>query len=275
MFLTYDIAQQKLVADSADKKILEFLSAIRGFQNDQMKSLNAKQLLIIAQRLGLTEASVRMALSRQTKQGKLLRVKGRYMLASSQKEYLLPRFWLDIKSRSIDWQGDWLLVNVASQKLGATVSRRLSVKAELLGLKYIPALGWIRPNNLLNLREEVLYHFQQFVDESNILIAQLAHISPEWEQQFCSNWSPQALNQFYQNSVKFMQTEISNMTNLDDDQVLIRSFTIGRLLVEYLSKDPWLPERLIDLQARSELVNEASKLYQLIKPAWMNVLVNR
>lgn len=272
MKLNYQLAHQRLLADSADKKVLELLSATKGFQLPNIDSLSAKQFLNIAHRLELTEASVRMALSRQTKQGKLTRDNGRYTLTRNQNPFVVPRFWLDIRHRCVDWQQDWLLVSFTDTKLSTTVNRKLARRAELLGLKFVPNLGWIRPNNLNKLQQEVDYDLSQVTGHRDFLCAILGAVDDTQQQKFQQYWPLQQLNQFYTDTSTFIENEISSITGLTDNEILKRSFAIGRLLVEQLSLDPWLPEEMIDAEARERLFYVSNTFYQQIKPAWLNIL---
>ncbi|GAC14656.1 phenylacetic acid degradation operon negative regulatory protein [Aliiglaciecola lipolytica] len=273
MKLNYEIALERLATDSADKKVLELLSATKGFQISELTSLSAKQLLTIAEKLDITEASMRMALSRQTKQGKLIRNKGKYALAKSLNPFVLPRFWLDIKHRKMHWCGDWLLINQGDLKLNPTILRRLNNKAELLGLKFIQSLGWVRPNNLVDLREEVLFHFNAVIEQSGLLICYLKEIDKQWLAQLMQSWPVQQLNQFYTDAYEMISNECDLIAKATDREVLIRSFAIGRLLVENLSKDPWLPAEMIDESARTRLIDQSVEYYEQIKPAWLKVMV--
>ncbi|MDO6711815.1 hypothetical protein Q4567_13860 [Aliiglaciecola sp. 2_MG-2023] len=273
MKLNYQVAIERLAADSADKKVLELLSAIKGFQISELTSLSAKQLLVIADKLEISEASLRMALSRQTKQGKLIRENGKYSLAKSRKPFVLPRFWLDMQQRSANWDGEWLLVNQLQHKFSPTIMRRLNNKADLLGFKSFPTLGWLRPNNLIDLREETLFHFHSVVEEPQFLTCCLTDIDEASIGLFTQSWPLDKLNQFYHKAYELIFSESELLETLSDKDILIRSFAIGRLVVEYLSKDPWLPEDLIDLPARTRLFEQTVEYYQKITPLWLNVMI--
>jgi len=272
MLINYDIAHAKLKADSADKKILELLSATKGFQIQELSSLSAKQLLRIADCLEITEASVRMALSRQTKQGKLVREHGRYSLVSAKRPFHLPRFWLDIRKLSKSWDGNWFLINLGGQKYTPTITRRLARKANLLGLQQIPTIGWIRPDNLINLHEEVQFHFQSVTNRNDFIMGKLSGVSESQFRQFTLAWPTDKLNDFYHNALIFITNERKKLAEMSDKDILMRSFTIGRLIIEQLSYDPWLPEQMIDAGSREKLIEETILYYQKIKPAWLNLL---
>lgn len=272
MLITYEMALQQLKEDSADKKILELLSAIKGFQIESLTSLSARQLLVVADRLAITEASVRMALSRQAKHGKLIRANGSYALTSNNHLFALPRFWLDMQERCDAWHHDWFLINLGQQKFKPTIMRRLTRKAELLGLKMIPSLGWVRPNNLTNLHSEVAYHFELVTGSCDFLISNMVELTDVWQKEFTKQWNISELNHGYQHNLSFIRDEQSALDKLNDREILIRSFAIGRLIVEYLANDPWLPNDMVDHQSRNLLVEEAVKYYQKIMPAWLRVL---
>lgn len=272
MKLNYQLAHQRLLADSADKKVLELLSATKGFQHPDINSLSAKQFLNIAKHLELTEASVRMALSRQTKQGKLNRDDGRYTLTRNQNPYVVPRFWLDIKYRCQPWKQDWLLVSFTDAKLSITVSRRLVRRMELLGLKFVPNLGWLRPNNLSELQQEVSYDLSNATQSNDFVCAILTSLDTNQQVRFQKLWPLAQLNQFYVDAEIYISEEMNRTVSLPDDDILKRSFAIGRLLVEQLSIDPWLPEEMIDVNARERLIRTSTSYYQQIKPAWLNIL---
>ncbi|GAA0852777.1 hypothetical protein [Aliiglaciecola litoralis] len=272
MLINYDIALEKLKADSADKKVLELLSAIKGFQIDDLTNLSAKQLLVVANRLEITEASVRMALSRQTKQGKLIRESGRYTLASLKQPFRLPRFWLDIRHRSISWKGDWFLLNLGEHKFSPTIMRRLSRKAELLGLAHLPSIGWVRPNNLTDLNSEVVFHFEKVTGQSDFIMGTLSDLSVTRQDKFMKAWPTAKLNTFYQEALTFITDEQHKIKEMKDQDILVRSFAIGRFLVEYLSNDPWLPSQMVNVADREQLVNASMAYYQEIMPAWLSVL---
>ncbi|GAB2701516.1 hypothetical protein [Aliiglaciecola aliphaticivorans] len=272
MKLNYQTAMERLDADSADKKVLELLSAIKGFQISELTSLSAKQLLLIADKLGISEASMRMALSRQTKQGKLIRDNGKYSLAKSKNSFVLPRFWLDLKKRNLNWSGQWLLVNQLQHKFSPTIMRRLHNKAELLGFKFFHNLGWVRPNNLSDLLEETAFHFHSIVEQPQMLIGNLTDIDAGTTHLFSQSWPLDELNQFYVDANELIVNECQSVESLSDKDILVRSFAIGRLVVEYLSKDPWLPGTLINLPARTRLFDKTVEYYQQITPMWLNVM---
>lgn len=272
MLITYEMALQQLKEDSADKKILELLSATKGFQIESITSLSARQLLVVADRLAITEASVRMALSRQTKHGKLVREDGSYTLSRNNHPFILPRFWLDIKARCDVWHNDWFLINLGQQKFKPTIMRRLNRKAELLGLKLIPSLGWIRPNNLTDLHCEVAFHFESVTGSSHFLTSKMVELTDDWHNEFTKQWNISDLNHGYQHNLCFVREEQNELDDLSDREILIRSFAIGRLIIDYLANDPWLPNDMVDHQSRNSLVEEAIKYYQKIMPAWLSVL---
>ncbi len=272
MLITYEMAQQKLKEDSADKKILELLSATKGFQIDSLTSLSAKQLLGVADRLEITEASVRMSLSRQTKQGKLIRENANYSLTSSKQPFILPRFWLDLTQRCGPWKNDWFLVNLGHQKFKPTIMRRLQRKADLLGLKFIPSLGWIRPNNLTDLNSEVTFHFGLVTGTEHLLTTTMHGLSANWQTEFAQLWKTDEMNLCYQHNLAFIKQEQKLLDELDSQDILVRSFAVGRLIVEYLANDPWLPDNMIDYHSRNQIVEEAMKYYQKIMPDWLSAL---
>lgn len=272
MEVSFQAAEAHLQAASADKQILELLSATKGFLQENLSDLSAKQLITIGTYFSMTEASIRMALSRQSKAGKLLRQKGRYMLAKNQKPFLLPRFWLDLGRRSMDWKYDWFLINAADTKFSTTLMRRLNQKAELLGLRNLPSLGWVRPNNLIDLKEEVIYHFSQVAPEINWFSAVLTQIPCQKQSEMQAGWPIASLNQFYTDGVQLMNEEKVKLAQLSDQDVLVRSFTVGRFIIHYLAQDPWLPKEMVDVEMRQKLTDQLIAYYQQIMPHWLKVL---
>jgi len=277
MEITYEIACQVSDKVSVDKKVLELLSATKGFAkiNDGIassKRLSAKQFLLIGKHLGLSEASVRMALSRQTKNGKLERSSGLYSLVNQNQPFLLPRFWLDIESRVTKWQGDWFLVSLAGHRVNATQTRNLTKKATFLGLAKIDGLGWVRPNNLTNLKHEVSHHFEQVLENKNFLTSNLLELDAEWQSSMHARWPVNRLNQFYIQTTKTLVDERLRLSKASKDEIVHRSFTFGRLLIERLSHDPWLPSQMIDLQSRQNLIDESKAYYLQIMPAWFDLM---
>lgn len=272
MNITFEFATQQLQSTSADKQVVELLSATKGFQEPKIEQLSAKQLIAVGQELGLSEPSVRMALSRQTKAGKLVRNDGLYSIAKQQNPYSLPRFWLQSSKRTHEWQKDWLLIHSLSGKPDTTTSRRLGKCAQMLGLMLIPSLGYIRPNNLDDLAQEVVYHFNQVAPNSQWLSAYLLDVDDTtlnyWEQL----WPTDELNRSYNQAVAFIQQEQQILCSLSPRCVLNRSFACGRLLVELLSNDPWLPGLWVDETKRQELIEHTLAYYQAIKPSWLEVL---
>ncbi len=277
MDITYEIACQESDKVSVDKKVLELLSATQGFEQKPYASsreiqISAKQFLVIGSHLGLSEASVRMALSRQTKNGKLIRKDGLYSLARQSQKYSLPRFWLGIETRDQEWHGEWLLVNLGKRKNTATITRNLQKKAKLLGLSWVAGLGWVRPNNLSNIEDEVNFHFKQILKDDLFLVANVSNLAAFWTANFIENWPVTELNDFYKNARSALMEERTRLQNASLEQTIVRSFTFGRLLIERLSHDPWLPSQLIDKSAQQQLIDETKAYYKQIMPAWFELL---
>lgn len=272
MELSFKLAQGRFNTTSADKIVLELLSATKGFTSAGLSDLSAKQLLCICSHLNLSEPSVRMALSRQTKNGKLKRKSGRYSLTKSTRPFPTPRFWLDINHRLKPWSGEWLLVSLADQKVNATVMRRLQRKASLLGMHWIPGLGWIRPDNLHDLQQEVAINFAAILEQHEFYCAKMHSFSENWLANIVDQWQTTKLDQFYSQALRVMNEEEALLAGLDHEQILIRSFIIGRMLVEMLCEDPWLPAEMVNHSARSKLFDVGVEYYKLIMPAWFSVL---
>lgn len=274
MKITYELALQQLQATSADKQVLELLSATQGFLNDNLKQLSAKQLICVGEELGLSEASVRMALSRQTKAGKLARINGLYGISKQQKPFSLPRFWLKTSKRSMNWQDQWLLFSAAQGKLDTTTARRLGKRANLLGLRHIPNLGYMRPANLQDLAAEVRFHFESVAPKIRWTSATLVDLDKQSKLSWPQMWPVDALNEFYSSALEFIEYEFNLIDELDARRVMNRSFACGRLIVENLAVDPWLPAQWVDGRARNELLDRTLDYYQKIMPIWLQVLEN-
>ncbi len=272
MSVNYKTALESLNNTSADKQVLELLSATKGFFNHEFEQLSAKQLIGVGQQLGLSEASVRMALSRQTKAGKLVRNQGRYRIAKQQNPYSVPRFWLHSTKRLRAWQGDWLLVHSGQSKTDPTIQRRLLKCAELLGLQHIPHLGYIRPNNLDLLREEVLYHFTSIAPDIQWTSGYWVGLDNASVEQYRGLWDCKKWDDFYHEALDFILQEQGLLKTLGVKCILNRSFICGRMIIEQLSIDPWLPEPWVDNSVRQQLIEQTMKYYQMIVPSWLQCL---
>lgn len=269
---------------TARSLILDLLSTLhRG-------SMPVRALVAAAELFGIEENSLRVGLARLFAAGSVERdERGRYRLArteSALKQQVLG--WRTVESRAVEgWSGDWAAVIGAPEgRRGA--GRRSGRALALLGLRTLrPGLA-IRPDNLAGGVDTVRSRYLGLcaptqgesigpigrAEAATPLIARLADVPELDVERARALWNAAELERGYASLRAALVESESRLDALSPPEAMVESFLVGGRVLRALNVDPLLPEPIVDVAARRDLV-EAMLRYDLVGRArWAQFLAD-
>jgi phenylacetic acid degradation operon negative regulatory protein len=256
------------IKNNARALILDLLFA----QPDAM--ISTRQFALAAQLFGISENSVRVALTRLSSDS-LIESAGRgiYRLTEQAKEISEPvvNRAQGIKNTR-QWTGSYLAVHTAVLgRADRTALKRRERTLRLNGFRELQPDLFIRPDNLAEDYESTRQHLISTGLDARATMFIANHFDEESHQKIPSLWDKKALNDRYKKTSQHVQSWLGLADQLELEVAARESLLIGRQAIPLMMTDPLLPEPFIDLTLQQQFFSDVQKLDQKGHQFWQQL----
>ena len=264
---SYNNYHTKILADypSSNRLLLSL------FSQPNLTHMSIKQLIAWGALFAHEPATIRVAAGRLVKQRLLAaQQRGHYTAGTTNKSInQLAATWRYSQERVAPWKGGWLSVYTAHLGRTCKQSIRLRERAfRLTGLKPIEKNLWCRPDNFLESADATFSRLVKIGLEENAILMKVDHFNDNLATSPLSLWSPQQLEKTYGLLVSLMEKSAARLVDLDVKQATKESFLIGEHVIRHINQDPLLPEEMVDVSARQDLLTTMVEYDRVCHPIW-------
>ncbi len=242
---------------------------------DPQRPLPAQSLIRAARLFGLTDNNVRVTLVRLSAEGMIeSRGRGSYGLGPSARNTAWEvAQWHSAEQRLRPWSGAYLCVHTGV--LGRSNRKALNQREralQMLGLRELERGLHLRPDNLLGGVERLA---QRLVDlgmpaEATVFLA--SDFDPRRSASIAQLWDGEALNLGYREQTRRLQDWLARHHELEPELAAREAYLAGAQAIRSLVFDPWLPEPMVDTQARHAFVEATAAMDTAGKAIWQALL---
>lgn len=210
------------------------------------KEYSVKGLLQLTKPFGLSESSLRTALSRMLKKGLVKKRKvGKSAFYSFANEGMkIGENIAETFSNPDwhDWKGEWweLVFSVPADESPERYPIRKTLKENRFGMLY-PGV-WIRPHQP---DKNIIHRFQRPIASGYCKMSVSRFIPELTAQDAASIWDLKHINKQFFETLNTIKDSISYIKNATSEQAFIEKFKVGDGFVKTLNLDPLLPEALL------------------------------
>lgn len=247
------------------------------FSQPNLNHMSIKQLIAWGALFAHEPATIRVAAGRLVKQGFLAtQQRGHYTAGTTNKSInQLAATWRHSETRVTPWNGGWLSVYTAHLGRTCKQSIRLRERAfRLTGFKPIEKNLWCRPDNFLESADATFCRLVKIGLEENAILMKVDHFNHDLATSPVSLWSPQQLEKTYGLLVSLMEKSTARLVDLDVKQATKESFLIGEHVIRHINQDPLLPEEMVEVSARQNLLTTMIEYDRMCHPIWHEFLYN-
>lgn len=242
---------------------------------DPDRPLSAQSLIRAARLFELTDNNVRVTLVRLSAEGLIeSRGRGRYGLGPSARNTAWEvAQWHSAEQRLCDWSGAYVCVHTGV--LGRSNRKALKQREramQMLGLRELERGLHLRPDNLHGGVQALSRRLFDLGVPSQATVFLASDFSPQRNIDLQQLWNSAALNQRYHQQTQNLKTWLQNHHKLERDTAAREAYLAGAESIRMLVFDPWLPEPLIDTQARHAFVRATEQVDAAGRKIWQDVL---
>ena len=216
-------------------------------------------------------AATRVALGRLVKQGFIQSVsRGFYSIGPEGKLISeTARNWVLAETRIGPWDGAWIAVHTSH--LGRTNKTALRARERAFRLNGFAELVtglWCRPGNYL---EPVAQTRKQLVSlglEEAAVVMPVTGILGVPEQELFQLWPRDRLEAQYAAYTRMMQDSSAHLAQLSPEDAARETFLIGEAVIRQINADPFLPDEMVDGDARREMILQMKRYDALGEDSW-------
>lgn len=236
---------------SAKRVIMNLLSAHR----DEVMSV--RHLIDAASLLGVAESNVRVTLAR-LKSESLVDApgRGRYCLG----EAALPvqamvTHWREADRRVVAWAGAWVGVYVGSLSRADRAQVRNRERAlRLMGMRELEPGLLLRPDNIRGGVEDMAKRLKALGLDEQAPVFAIAWFDPDSDRRARALWDVAALKRGYLETIAQLNQTRATIAQGKLGESAKLSYLVGDEAIRKIIFDPLLPEPLVDVHARAELI---------------------
>lgn len=247
------------------KLILGLLLAAPANQLTVQQAINGCSLF------NISENHVRVSLVRLSTEGKIESCgRGAYQLGPQARATADEvADWELAEDKVIDWDGSYIAVHSAALPKSDRKAAKVRNRAfEMLGFAPLERSLHIRPNNIVGGAQVMRQHLLALGVEPTVVSFEAQHFSAEHANQISGLWDSAALNQRYQQETVRLTSWIQQHHELELEVAARESYLIGSQAIRQVVFDPWLPEPMVNTQARHEFVAVVKQFDKVGKNVW-------
>lgn len=236
---------------TAKSLILDLLSTLKG------RSMPVRALVAAATLFGIEGNSLRVALARLLAGGTLERdERGEYRLgdrARAVQQQVVS--WRRLEEQVRAWQGGWIGVCSSGLPRGSRAELRRRERAlRFLGFRELENGLALRPDNLVGGLNEVVRRLVALGFPERAPVMSISALDPASEARAMSLWETDELVAEYRRSCRELEQSEKRLETLPVAQAMVESFRIGGSVIHQLVYDPLLPEPIVPVAERRQLV---------------------
>ncbi|MGJ8669532.1 MAG: PaaX family transcriptional regulator C-terminal domain-containing protein [Oceanococcus sp.] len=253
---------------SAKKLILGLLLAREG------QALSVQGAIAACALFSISENNVRVSLARLSGEG-LIQSHGRgaYVLGPAAITTASEvAHWHEAEQRLKSWSGGYICVHTGS--LGRSDRKALHQREralEMLGLRELVRGLHLRPDNLKGGVSAVRQRLLSLQVDANAVVFVATHFADEQQSRIAQLWDGNSLNQQYREQSLRLENWMASCAQLESDVAARESYLMGGAAIRQLVFDPWLPEPMIDTDARHSFVDTVKRFDETGKTIWMQL----
>lgn len=237
--------------------------------------LSASSLCQAGVIVGLTEQTVRVALTRLVKEGKVTNpARGYYAWNPTGNSLFLDvENWIAKERRSSPWHGGWVGV------LDSGVSRRNKARwrahersLKLRGFERLLEGLSVRPDNLIGGATILRKDLESLGLASDANVFEVQRFSDQDEQAARALWEKQTMLQDYKRLVEQVSKQLRRLDTLPSETAAAESLVFGRSVIRQVIRDPLLPEELVPSKQRLKLISLMQEYQTVAIKIWLKVL---
>ncbi|MDW3686522.1 PaaX family transcriptional regulator C-terminal domain-containing protein [Cupriavidus sp. CV2] len=240
------------------------------------RTLPVQALARGAEVMGIGTPSVRVALTRLQRQGRIVKTeRGCYaVLPEGNPVYDEVEHWFEKESRLGHWAGDWLVVQDAAVARSEKTAWRHHARAlSLSGFRVLAAGINVRPDNLAGGAPAM----RAALSRLGMASASLLFVGREFDADAAARmarlWDVPALQSAYRRALAQLERSQAKLARMAPDAAAREAMLVGRAIIRAIVRDPLLPEAIMDPAPRRALI-EATRAYQLqARGLWVELLV--
>lgn len=250
---------------NAKKLILGLLLARDGVPLTVREAINACALFSI------TENNVRVTLARLSGEG-LIESEGRGAYGLGPAAITTASevaHWHEAESRLRPWNGSYICVHTST--LGRSDRKALRKREwalNILGMRELDRGLYLRPDNIKGGVEVVRKRLLSLGLEADAAIFIATEFDAERQARIPTLWDAPALNRHYLEHGERLQNWMARCVELETDVAARESYLLGGKAIRDLVFDPWLPEAMIDAEARHAYVQTVKRFDETGKAIW-------
>lgn len=254
---------------SAKKLILGLLLATEG------RALTVAEAITACALFDISENNVRVTLARLSADDMITSPeRGCYQLgpkASGVARQVAT--WHEAEQNLTAWQGDYVLV--LTGMLGRSDRSALSQRQRamsFLGLRELERGVYVRPDNLSGGVAAVRARLLGLGLPKSIIVCRSGTFDSTRETQITGLWDITALNNLYKERRTVLERWLQNQHRLDLSTAARESYLLGGQAIRQLVFDPWLPQEMIDADARHAFACTVQRFDEAGKVIWARFL---
>lgn len=254
---------------SAGDLVLDLLAA-----HDQHR-LSVAALCRAALICGLSEQSVRVAVSRLIRQGKVTSAgRGLYRLNAGGSSLLRDvESWLRREQQAVAWHGGWIgVADGAVPRRHKVAWRRHERALALRGFRLFDAGIYLRPDNLKGGVSAVRRDLEGLGLAEQAWVMAVDGLGEADQRRACTLWDLAALERQYRQLIERLQRSQAGFPALSAERAARESLLLGRCAIRSILHDPLLPEALMGGGQRHRLIERMRDYQAAAKVIWLQVL---
>jgi len=223
----------------------------------------------------LTEQSVRVALSRLVRQGKVSKTgRGQYALNPAGSSLFRDvENWLRKEQRAVAWEGGWVGVfDGAVPRRNRVAWRRHCRALDLRGLRSLSSGLQLRPDNLAGGVASLRGDLEGLGLAPGAVVLGVDQLAAADEDAVRHLWDGAALRRDYREMLSWLERSGSRLEGMSQDQAAAETLMVGRAVIRGIIRDPLLPDALVSGEDRRELIARMRDYQDRAKVIWMRVL---
>lgn len=256
-------------AITANELILDLLAT------HERHELSVAALCRAAAVFGMTEQSVRVALTRLNQQGKINnQARGLYAWNPSGNSLFRDvENWLKKERRAVPWDGQWVgVLDSAVPRRHRVAWRRHEQALALRGFLPFEDGLMLRPDNLGGGIELLRAELKELGLAPTAVVVGLHAFSTADDIRARQLWDVESLRNDYRSLLALLRHSDSGLDQLTLDQAAAETLLLGRSVIRHIVRDPLLPEELMPSQERHALITEMRAYQVRGRAIWMEVL---
>lgn len=240
--------------------------------------LSAREAIAACALFRISANNVRVALVRLSSDGLVIAAgRGTYRLSPAALELADDvATWRTTEQRMRPWHGGYIAVYCAALgRSDRAALRRRQRALDMLGFRALEQGLHIRPDNIESDVEAVRKRLYAVGLEREADVFVASQFDGAREARIRKLWDGKALTATYRSQRKQLEDWLLRSDELEPEVAAREAFLLGGKAIRHVVFDPWLPQPLVDIEARHAFVETVRRFDQAGKQIWQQLDVLR